>query len=99
MPGRTKGARAATTVAEIIPTNGRITVTPSSERTTVWLSPDIVDFTKPVQVSIDGKEIRGEIKPNLEVMLEDVRTRCDRQHPFWAKAEWPERSAKRQPAG
>ena len=27
--------------------------------------------------------------PRLEVLLEDVRTRGDRQHPFWAKVELP----------
>jgi hypothetical protein len=25
------------------------------------------------------------VTPSAKVLLEDVRTRCDRQHPFWAK--------------
>lgn len=90
-----KGTRATTMEAEIIAANGRIQVKASSDRVTVWLSPEIADFTKEVQVAVDGKEIRGEIKPNLEVMLEDVRSRGDRQHPFWARADWPERTGKR----
>lgn len=86
-----RGARATTTEAEIIAANGRITVSPTADRATVWLSPDIVDFTKPIQISIGGKDVRGDIRPSLEVMLEDARTRADRQHPFWARVEWPER--------
>jgi hypothetical protein len=31
--------------------------------------------------------------PNVATILEDVRTRGDRQHPFWAKIEWPNASA------
>jgi hypothetical protein len=27
------------------------------------------------------------VEPDLEVLLEDVHTRGDRQHPFWAKVE------------
>jgi len=27
---------------------------------------------------------RGELSPDLDVMLEDLRTRSDYQHPFWA---------------
>jgi hypothetical protein len=86
-----RGARAATTFGEIIPANGRLNVTASAERVTVWLTPDVTDFSKPVLVTIDGKEVRGEIRPSIEVMLEDARTRGDRQHPFWAKVEWPDR--------
>jgi len=28
-----------------------------------------------------------EIKPTMSVLLEDARTRAERQHPFWAKVE------------
>ena len=31
----------------------------------------------------------GFVKPDLNVMLEDARTRGDRQHPFWAKVTVP----------
>jgi hypothetical protein len=27
------------------------------------------------------------VQPDLKVLLEDVRTRGDRLHPFWAKVE------------
>ncbi|MCA9179206.1 MAG: hypothetical protein KDB14_32315 [Planctomycetales bacterium] len=53
---------------------------------TVYLSPDWVDFNKPVQVTLRGRRLKvGD--PDIGVILEDVRTRGDRLHPFWAKAE------------
>ena len=53
---------------------------------TVYLSPDWVDFNKPVQVALRGRRLKvGD--PDIGVILEDVRTRGDRLHPFWAKAE------------
>lgn len=51
----------------------------------VWLTPDMVDFTK--IITVEKKRI--EPKPSLRVMLEDVRGRADRQHPFWMKIEMP----------
>ena len=55
-----------------------------SERTTVWLTPDLVDFREEITVSIDGRRVfRGVPRPDLWTMLEDLRLRADRQHPFW----------------
>lgn len=75
---------------------GRITkqntlrVKSSSEKTTIWLSPDVVDFSLPIDVKLDGNRLnRGKIEPSLSVLLEDVRTRGDRLRPFWAKLESP----------
>ena len=39
-----------------------------------------------LKVVLNGKTQR-KIQPSPEIMLEDVRTRGDRQHPFWAKVE------------
>ena len=59
-----------------------------AERVRIWLSPEMVDFDRPVPVSLDGQRLhRGPITPDPEVMLEDLRTRGDRQHPFWAVFE------------
>ena len=85
------GARAAKTEAELIAKTDRIVIDPSSDRVTVWLSPELVDFDRPIQVAVRGKELKEAIKPSIDVILEDVRTRGDRQHPFWAQIEWPER--------
>lgn len=48
----------------------------------------MIDFSKPLSVTIDGqRRWNGDFSADLEVMLEDLRTRGDRQHPFWAKIE------------
>ncbi|MFM8634617.1 MAG: prolyl oligopeptidase family serine peptidase [Planctomycetia bacterium] len=55
---------------------------------TVWLSPELVNLQQPVTVTINGRQaFRGEVAPDLDVMLEDLRLRGDRRHPFWAKVE------------
>ena len=64
----------------------------AQEKTTIWLSPDLVDFSQPIRVTLNGKKLtRGNrmVQPQLDVLLEDVRTRGDRQRPFWAKLELP----------
>jgi hypothetical protein len=52
---------------------------------TLWLSPELVDFSKLVEISGRGSGFRGNVTPNRAVLLEDVRQRADRQHPYWAK--------------
>jgi hypothetical protein len=55
---------------------------------TVWLSPEMVDFAQRVDVQVNGRALsRKPIQPDLRVLLEDVRTRGVRLHPFWAKVE------------
>jgi hypothetical protein len=71
--------------------NNRISVTARCGQVTVWLSPRIMDFARPNGVRVNGDEIRAEIAPDLELLLEDVRRRGDRQNPFWAQVSWPER--------
>ena len=59
-------------------------------RVTVWLSPDMVNFERRIAVSVNGRNhVNPEgATPDTEVLLEDVRTRGDRQHPFWAKMQF-----------
>jgi predicted esterase len=57
--------------------------TVGKHKASVWLSPELVDFAKPIE--LNGKS--RNVTPSIEVMLEDVRTRVDRQHPFWAKVD------------
>lgn len=54
---------------------------------TLWLSPEFVDFSKEIVISGRGRNVSKFITPSAAVMLEDVRSRGDRQHPFWAKWE------------
>ncbi len=56
---------------------------------TVWLSPEIVDFARPITVTQGSTRLApsNAIHPDPLVLLEDARTRADRKHPFWAKVE------------
>ena len=54
---------------------------------TIWLTPDMVDFARPVTVSISGRRKTFNVSPDIGVMLEDVRTRGDRMHVFWQKID------------
>ncbi len=55
---------------------------------TVWLSPEMLDIDRKATITINGHRLNGKT-PVAEVstILEDVRTRGDRQHPFWAKVD------------
>ena len=63
----------------------RFIVRPGNQGTgiTLWLSPDFVDFKKVMNVSGRG-EFKKFVTPSREILLEDVRKRGDRQHPYWA---------------
>lgn len=63
-----------------------VTVSTTADKVTVWLSPEMVDFSQEVSVTLRGKKISVP-PPSLAVILEDVRTRGDRQHPFWSKVQ------------
>ncbi|MGI9458061.1 MAG: alpha/beta hydrolase-fold protein, partial [Aeoliella sp.] len=68
--------------------NNKIGVFGQAEKTTVWLSPEIIDFDKPLTVEVNGRKISSRdrfARPDLGVLLEDARTRGDRQRPYWAK--------------
>jgi predicted esterase len=85
-----RGTRAIEAYARVLE-NNRISVTARCGEVTVWLSPRTIDFARPNGVRINGDEIRAEIAPDLQLLLEDVRRRGDRQNPFWAQVTWPER--------
>ncbi|MGD0899301.1 MAG: tetratricopeptide repeat protein [Thermoguttaceae bacterium] len=72
--------------------NNNLILSTGTKTTTVWLAPQMVDFQNRIEISLNGHRVslpRPFIQPSLEVMLEDARTRGDRQHPFWAKVEVP----------
>ena len=73
------------TEAKILETNS-VRVDSPAASVTVWLAPEMVSFDSKVTAIINNRR-QLNITPSPEVLLEDVRTRGDRQHPFWAKAQ------------
>lgn len=90
MPGNWPRRNARPTVVEGRKyNNNRLSARTAAERTTVWLRPELVDFSKPIRVDVNGKRVSGDTSPNLEVLLEDARTRADLKRPFWARVQSP----------
>ena len=72
--------------------NNKLGVFARAARTTVWLTPDLVDFSKPIEIELNGRRITDRdqpVEPDLHVLLEDARTRGERLRPFWAKLQSP----------
>lgn len=88
-PGR--GVRAASIRGRKFSGN-KLGVFTGAEKMTVWLSPELVDFSQPLEIEHNGKRLvpRGElVTPDLRTLLEDVRTRADRKRPYWAVVSSP----------
>lgn len=86
-PGR--GVRAATVRGRKF-TGNKLGVFTGAKKVTVWLSPELINFEEPVEIEHNGRRLvpRNErVDPSLRTLLEDVRTRADRQRPYWAKVE------------
>jgi hypothetical protein len=72
---------------------GRVTsptvllVKTSATKATIWLAPELVNFEDRLTIKFNSKDYGQNVQPSSEVILEDVRTRGDRQHPFWQKIE------------
>lgn len=81
-----KTPRPARTETSLLAPNGVSVNSGSCGKVRVWLSPEIVKFDDSLKVVINGKT-QKKVQPSLQVLLDDVRTRGDRQHPFWAKVE------------
>jgi pimeloyl-ACP methyl ester carboxylesterase len=68
----------------------KLSVKVKAEKVIVWLSPELVDFNERLVVEVNNRAISPRdriVRPDLSVLLEDARTRGERQHPFWAKLE------------
>jgi len=86
-----RGTRPMQVDANLTATGG-IRVNTGAKRVTIWLAPELVQFDGQFEINVNGSRLgrqRSEVRPDLVVLLEDVRTRGDRQHPFWAKVELP----------
>ena len=75
-----------TVESEILPNNG-IRLKTGARSGHVFLSPDMLDFEKKIVFSVNGKSTTVGT-PSAEVLLEDVRTRGDRLHPFWIRVDY-----------
>jgi pimeloyl-ACP methyl ester carboxylesterase len=67
-----------------------LNVQAGSSQVTVWLSPKMLDFKQRATITVNGRRLNNPdqmIRPDIRTMLEDVRTRGDRQHPFWARVD------------
>src|SRR5690606_24996540 len=85
---KAKDLRPVTAEGTIVPAANRVRLVTGAGKATIFLSPEIIDFTKRISISVNTvRDINDNIRPQIETILEDVRTRGDRQHPFWAKVE------------
>jgi pimeloyl-ACP methyl ester carboxylesterase len=66
-----------------------------ADRYTIWLTENMVDFTKRVSIETKGPSRKIDAVPSTQIMLEDVRGRGDRQHPFWYRVDLPIRDSGR----
>lgn len=55
------------------------------KRLDVWVSPKLIDFSKNLEIRINGRSQKGPAKPTLTPLLEDLRIRGDRQQIYWMK--------------
>ncbi len=74
--------------------NNKLRVRSEAKRGVVFLSPEQIDFGRPMEVEFNGRKLtpsNGRVSASSLVMLEDARGRADRQHPFWASlnSEFP----------
>lgn len=63
-----------------------IETAPKLSNVTVLLTPEMVDFGTKTVILVNNRPYQpanGFVEPDIGVMLEDARTRSDRQHPFW----------------
>jgi predicted esterase len=68
-----------------------VTKIPSEPRNSalIWLHPSMVDFDKPLNIRVAGRNNRvlpEEMRPDIAIMLEDARTRGERQYVYWQRA-------------
>jgi pimeloyl-ACP methyl ester carboxylesterase len=68
----------------------RISSIPSLNRDAiVWLSPDMVDFRRPISIILRSERNTFNLTPDIGIMLEDARTRADRMHVYWQRVVLP----------
>lgn len=84
-----RGTVPAKIAAELIPSVNTLKVNVPAGKVTIWVGPQMLDFDQPINFLVNGKKVRvpRDTKPDLEILLQDVARRGDRQNPFWQKLE------------
>jgi len=59
---------------------------------TFWLSPKWVNMKNPIHFQYGTAKKTAFVQPSKRVILEDLRTRCDVQNPFWASFSYLKRN-------
>ena len=86
VPNWSKHLAPATLQANIFAGNLIHVRTKGANQVTVWLGPSMIDFNKPVTLRVNGQQLRPvRVEPKLEILLEDVYHRGDRQRPYFAR--------------
>jgi hypothetical protein len=83
------GTQAMKVKAKLTGNNG-LNVQAGATKAIVWLSPGMLDFQQRAIITVNNRRLGSSdhlIRADLRTLLEDVRTRGDRQHPFWARLE------------
>jgi hypothetical protein len=50
----------------------------------------MVSFDQPIRVMVNGTKVKPgdtSLDPDIQVLLEDARTRADHRHVFWARVD------------
>jgi hypothetical protein len=68
--------------------NNKISIQTAAADLTIGLSPQWIDFNRRATISVNGKQKSHDLVGSIADMLEDVRTRGDRQYPFWLKQKF-----------
>ena len=67
---------------------GTVYVKHPGETVSIWFSPEMIRFDSRVHIRVNGTEkFNGTLTPSAEALLEDLRTRADRQRLFWARLD------------
>jgi predicted esterase len=86
-----RGTQAVRVTGKITDNNG-LYVTTGTSQLSVRISPEMLNLKQRVNITANGRRVNSNdrfVELDLRTMLEDVRTRGDRQHPCWAKLDVP----------
>ena len=82
--------KAVADIEAAVPTANNVRLKFPVDRFSILISPELFDFAERLNISAGKLNERVSISPDLEYLLEDARTRADRQHLYWAKVQIPQ---------